>query len=69
MTRRIEITEALLRDGVTDYHAGDVLTLPKDKADLWVSYGWAKDAATGETGERIPGARAVDVANVTQTLG
>jgi hypothetical protein len=54
--RRIEITEERLLDGTEEYFAGDIKSFQKEKADRWVSLGWAKDVETGEQGERVPGA-------------
>lgn len=65
--RRVEITEAVLRDGPEDYHQGDVTTIDDAKAAEWIRLGWAKDAATGETGERKPGAQAINVHDVEQS--
>lgn len=54
--RRIEITERVLKLGHNIYYAGDVKSFPKAEADEYIRLGWAKDAETGETGERKPGA-------------
>lgn len=64
--RKIEITEETLRDGTALYSKGDVKTVDDERAALWISLGWAKDAATGEQGERKPGAQAVQPDKVTQ---
>lgn len=67
--RKVEVTEARLLDGSTEYVAGDVKTLPDDKAALWISLGWAKCVETGETGERKPGAAApISPESISQDL-
>ena len=66
--RKVEVTEERLLDGTTEYVAGDIKTLPDDKAALWISLGWAKDAETGEQGERKPGAAPISPDQVSQSL-
>lgn len=66
MTRRIEITEEILKDGVNEYVKGDILTLDVGKANQWIACGWAKDVETGEQGERKPGASKLDIQNIKQ---
>lgn len=63
---RVEILEKRISDvdPKTEHHyvvhLGDVLTVPDDVGTRWCAYGWAKDAdGNVETGERIPGRRAV----------
>lgn len=65
--RRIEITEEVchLADGNV-YYQGDVKSFPKAEADEYIRLGWAKDAVTGETGERTPGAQVLHVHNLVQ---
>lgn len=64
--RKVEIVSPRLLDGNVEYFPGDVKTLPKAKADLWILHGWAKDPETGEQNERVPGANGpVDPAKVT----
>lgn len=48
---------------------GDRSTMPKFEADQYISAGWAKCVETGETGERKPGAVALKVQDVEQTIG
>lgn len=65
-TRRIEITEDDLKDGIETYYAGDIKSFPKAKADLFIRMGWARDVETGETGERKPGAVKIQPHDVVQ---
>lgn len=67
--RKIEITETKLLLGAVTYYAGDVKSFPKQEADEYIRLGWAKCCETGETGERKPGAQAINVQSVTQTVG
>ena len=67
--RRIEITEDVLKLGTETYYKGDTKSFPKSEADEYVRLGWAKDAETGETGERKPGAQRIDVHKVVQQAG
>lgn len=59
--KRVEVTEA---GGIKDHPyypaEGDIITVPEVYADRWIACGWAKDAVTGEQGERIPGARKIN---------
>lgn len=73
-TRQVEFLETV-RLGTQEFHGpdpengrehGDRVTLPKKLGDLAVNSGWAKDAITGESGERRPGAVAVRIDNVRQ---
>ena len=68
-TRRIEITEDVLKLGTVTYYKGDIKSFPKAEADEYIRVGWAKDVETGEQGERKPGAQAINVQGVKQTLG
>lgn len=65
--RRVEITEETgIKDAGQHYEFGDLISLPIDKADLYIKMGWAKCAATGESGERRPGVQTLDVQSVEQ---
>lgn len=66
--RKIEITEDKLLLGTQTYYAGDVKSFPKAEADEYIRLGWAKCCETGETGERKPGAQAINVQSVSQTV-
>lgn len=68
-TRRIEITEDVLKLGAVTYYKGDIKSFPKAEADEYIRVGWAKCVETGEQGERKPGAQSISVQNVGQTLG
>lgn len=67
---KVEVTEEVLREGTTTFARGDVITSQdaEHEATLrsWVKYGWAKDLATGEQGERKPGAQSIEVNDVMQ---
>lgn len=65
--RRVEVTEQVLRDGTDIYHMGDVTSLDDEKAAQWIEFGWAKDAQSGEQGERKPGAQPIKVNSVSQS--
>ena len=67
--RKIEITEEKLLLGSQTYYAGDVKSFPKAEADKYIELGWAKCCETGEQGERKPGAVALNIASVSQTVG
>ena len=61
--RQVEFTETVrIRSG--DYHEGDKRTFEDHEAAIYINAGWAKDAETGETGERVPGAKPIDVHSV-----
>ena len=65
---KIEITEDLINEGTQSFYKGDVTSaLPEKTAKNWVAWGWAKDATTGEQGERKPGPTKLNVDNVTQS--
>lgn len=66
MSRRVEITEDVLKDGTTTYHNGDIVSVDNEKAAQWIALGWARDPETGEQGERKPGVHKVDIQPVTQ---
>lgn len=66
--RKIEITEALLRDGATVYNKGDVVSIEDNKAQQWIDLGWALDPKTKEQGKRIPGARPIKPNSIKQKL-
>lgn len=66
--RRLEITEETLKIGTEVYYRGDIKSFPKAEADEYVRMGWAKDIETGEIGERVPGARPINVQSVV-TVG
>lgn len=65
--RKVEITEAVLRDGQRVYTEGDVVSVDDNKAQQWIHWGWARDPDTGEQGERKPGAQRVKPESVRQT--
>jgi hypothetical protein len=61
---RVEVTEKKLRDAGYDLVQGDTLTVPEDIGSRWCGFGWAKDTSGRvKTGERIPGARRLDIHN------
>lgn len=64
--RRVQITEDVLRDGTDVYTKDDVTSVDDNKAAQWIGFGWAKDAETGEQGDRKPGAQPIVVNDVTQ---
>lgn len=66
--RKIEITEDKLLLGANTYYAGDVKSFPADEAAEYIRLGWAKCCETGETGERKPGAQAINIQSVKQTV-
>lgn len=65
--RRVEITEAVLRDGQRVHTEGDVVSVDDDKAQQWIDWGWARDPETGEQGERKPGVQRVKPRSVSQS--
>lgn len=67
--RKIEITEAVLKLGTVTYYAGDVKSFPAAEASEYIRLGWAKDAETGETGERKPGGQPLRVDPVALAVG
>lgn len=67
-TRRVEITEERLKLGRQDFVKGDVKTFDKDIGDMIVDNGWGKDADTGETGDRKPGAKKLKVDGIVNKL-
>lgn len=65
--RQIEFTEFVrIRSG--DYNEGDKRTFEDDEAAIYINAGWAKDAATGETGERVPGAKPINIQSVKTAI-
>ncbi len=64
--RLVEFTETT-RLGSTTYESGDRKGLEPALAQHCIDAGWAKDAETGEQGERKPGASGVVIPdNVVQ---
>ena len=72
--RRVEITEpGGVKLGARHYQGpttdpdtgetipGDIATRPKQDADLVIGQGWGRDPITGEQGERVEGAVALEV--------
>lgn len=64
--RKIEFTEAVQLSPVVSAHPGayfegDTKSFPKAEADEYIALGWAKCCATGEQGERKPGAQRLNV--------
>lgn len=53
--KRIEILEQI-KEGILVRHEGDVVSIDDDLAQAYINAGLAKDAVTGETGERKAGA-------------
>lgn len=68
--RQIEFTEApYVQIGRDRWYPGDRKAFPKAEADEYIRLGWAKDPATGEQGERKPGAQALQVDDAAQVVG
>ena len=65
--RRIRVLEAggIQCRGAT-LPAGADLPVDDDLAAIYIANGWAEDGETGEIGERVPGARAITPAKITQ---
>lgn len=53
--KRIEILEQI-KEGLLVRHEGDVVSIDDDLAQAYINAGLAKDAVTGEVGERKAGA-------------
>lgn len=66
--RRIEITEDELKLGTQIYYKGDIKSFPRAEADEYIRLGWARDAETGETGDRKPGSQRININPVRQTI-
>lgn len=67
---KIEILEQpFILDGKEKRYFGDVLTLEKNKAQLWIDLGWAKDLETGESGKRVAGATKLNPDNTKAVVG
>ncbi len=65
---RVEITEKKLKDAGYDLVEGDTLTVPEEVGKTWCSRGWCKDTeGKVATGERTPGAQAVQPQKSTHT--
>jgi hypothetical protein len=54
--RQIEFKEPVLL-GAHRYETGDRASFPTDEAAEYIKLGWASCVQTGETGERVPGAK------------
>lgn len=69
-TRKIEITEpGGFLHGRDRFNEGEVRVLSAELAGEFIRLGWAKDADTGETGERKPGQQALQVHDAVLALG
>ena len=67
---RVTITEKKLKDAGYNLVHGDTLTVDNALGAKWCQLGWAQDAdGVVPTGERIPGARALDVQNTKVSKG
>lgn len=64
--RKIEITEERLLLGTMEYRAGDIKSMAKADADLYIKLGWARCVESGEQGTRTPGAQQIAVGAVAQ---
>lgn len=62
----VEIEEDLIRDGRDKHVKGERKLIEASKARNWIKWGWARDAETGEIGERKPGAQPVVPDKVVQ---
>ena len=68
-TRKIEITEpGGFRVGADRFQEGEVRILPAAQAQEFINLGWAKCVATGEQGERKPGAQELAVDSTLHSL-
>jgi len=65
--RKIEFVTTV-RINHEEYEAGDSRGFPEDEAQRYIDLGWAKDPETGEQGELVPGAVALNVADTAQDL-
>jgi len=69
-TRKIEITEpGGFLHGRDRFNEGEVRVLDAALAGEFIRLGWAKDADTGETGERKPGQQKLQVDDAVQVMG
>ena len=66
-TRKIEITENF-KHGRDAFNEGEIRVLPAEIAGEFIRLGWAKDAVTGEQGERKPGQQALQVDDFVQAM-
>jgi len=53
--KQVEFTETV-KLGTETYYEGDRKSFDDAEASQYIALGWAKDPATGEQGERKPGA-------------
>jgi hypothetical protein len=69
-TRKIEIVEpgGFLHER-DRFNEGEIRILPAALAGEFIRLGWAKCCETGETGERKPGAQAIEVHDTVQLIG
>lgn len=64
-TRKIEITEpGGFKHGRDSFNEGEIRVIDEALAGEFIRLGWARDAVTGETGERKPGQQALQVDDV-----
>ena len=63
--RKIEILEkGGIKEGVNHRQCGDICSIDSDLATQYIEAGLAKDADTGEVGERVEGVSKVKVNKV-----
>ena len=68
-TRKIEITEpGGFKHGRDSFNEGEIRVLPAEIAGEFIRLGCAKDAVTGETGERKPGQQKLQVDDFVQAM-
>lgn len=60
--RKIEILEeGGIKEGINHRQKGDICSIDEELATAYINAGLAKDAETGETGERIEGVSKVRI--------
>lgn len=70
-TRKVEILEESIKEGVITRTKGDIVSLPHDLATAYINAGLAKDAVTGEVGERVAGTvpLKVEITSIVTKMG
>lgn len=67
--RKIEIVEeGGIKEGINHRQCGDICSIDYDLATAYINAGLAKDAETGEIGERVEGVSKVKIDKVTTII-
>jgi|AntRauTorckE5430_2_1112549.scaffolds.fasta_scaffold94160_2 hypothetical protein len=66
--KRIEVTETpYFMEGAIKRYEGDIFT--SELGQYYIDLGWAKDAETGETGERVIGVSKITAQTAKTIIG